>query len=81
MMGFLLLISRPKAISQVVGYLLMENGIYLFSLLLLESTPLLVEMGIFLDIFVGTLIMGIVVNNISEEFEQTDTSHMTTLKE
>lgn len=81
MMGFLLLISRAKAITQVVGYLVMENGIFLFALLLLRRTPLLVEMGILLDIFVGALVMGIVVNRISEEFEHTDTSQLTILKD
>jgi hydrogenase-4 component E len=81
MMGFLLLVSRAKAINQVVGYLVMENGIFLFALLLLKKTPFLVEMGILLDIFVGALVMGIVVNHISEEFEHTDTSHLTILKD
>lgn len=81
MMGFLLLVSRAKAITQVVGYLVMENGIFLFALLLLEKTPLLVEMGILLDVFVGALVMGIVVNNISDQFEHTDTSHLTVLRD
>ena len=80
-MGFLLLVSRAKAIVQVVGFLVMENGIFLFALLLLEKTPLLVEMGILLDIFVGALIMGIVVNHISDEFEHTDTSRLTILRD
>jgi hydrogenase-4 component E len=78
--GFLLLISRTKAITQVVGYLVMENGIFLFALLLLETTPLLVELGILLDIFVGVFIMGIVINHIQNEFDHTDTSRLTTLK-
>ena len=81
MMGFLLLIGRVKAINQVVGYLVMENGIFLFALLLLGKTPLLVEMGILLDIFVGALVMGIVVNHISEQFGHTDTSQLTVLKD
>ena len=78
--GFLLIISRRKAIIQVVGYLVMENGIFLFALLLLETTSLLVELGIFLDIFVGVFIMGIVINHIQNEFDHTDTSQLTTLK-
>lgn len=78
--GFLLLVSRTKAITQVVGYLVMENGIFLFALLLIETTPLLVELGIFLDIFVGVFIMGIVINHIQNEFDHTDTSQLTTLK-
>ena len=81
MMGFLLLVSRTQAISQVIGYLVMENGIFLFAFLLLKKTPFLVEMGILLDIFVGALVMGIVVNHISEEFEHTDTLQLTTLKD
>ena len=81
MIGFLLLVSRFKAITQVVGYLVMENGIFLFALLLLEKTPLLMEMGILLDIFVGVLIMGIVINHINEEFESTSTIHLTTLRD
>lgn len=78
--GFLLLVSRAKAITQVVGYLVMENGIFLFALLLLETTPLLMELGIFLDIFVGVFIMGIVINHIQNEFDHTDTSRLTALK-
>ncbi|OIO38227.1 MAG: hypothetical protein AUJ72_02775 [Candidatus Omnitrophica bacterium CG1_02_46_14] len=77
--GFLLLISRTKAITQVVGYLVMENGLFLFALVLLETTPLLVELGILLDIFVGVFIMGIVINHIQNEFDHTDTSRLTTL--
>jgi hydrogenase-4 component F len=53
--GFVLLIGRTKAISQVCGYLILENGIYLFGLLLIHSTPLLVEAGILLDVTVGRL--------------------------
>ena len=48
--GFLLLVGRAKAISQVCGYLVLENGIFLFGLLLIGSTPLVVEAGILLDL-------------------------------
>ena len=81
MIGFLLLVSRFKAITQVVGYLVMENGIFLFALLLLEKTPLMVEMGILLDIFVGLLVMGIVVNHINQEFGSASTINLINLKE
>ncbi|MBI3616814.1 MAG: hydrogenase [Candidatus Omnitrophica bacterium] len=81
MVGFLLLVSRFKAITQVIGYLVMENGIFLFALLLLEKTPLLVEMGILLDIFVGVLIMGIVVNHINQEFGSASTVNLTNLRD
>jgi len=81
MIGFLLLVSRLKAITQVIGYLVMENGIFLFALLLLERTPLLVEMGVLLDIFVGVLIMGIVVNNINREFGSGSTVNLINLRD
>lgn len=81
MIGFLLLVSRFKAITQVIGYLVMENGIFLFALLLLEKTPLLVEMGILLDIFVGVLVMGIVINHINQEFGSASTINLTNLRD
>ena len=81
MIGFLLLVSRFKAITQVIGYLVMENGIFLFAILLLEKTPLLVEMGILLDIFVGTLVMGIIVNHINQEFRSASTLNLTNLRD
>ncbi len=79
--GFLLLVSRFKAITQVIGYLVMENGIFLFALLLLENTPLLVEMGILLDIFVAALVMGIVINHINQEFGSASTINLTNLRD
>lgn len=80
-MGFLLLVGRTKAISQVIGYLVLENGIFLFAILLLKKMPLLVEMGILLDLFIAAVVMGIVVNHISDEFKNTDTVVLTTLKD
>ncbi len=80
-MGFLLLVGRTKAISQVVGYLVMENGIFVFAILLLKKMPMLVEMGILVDLFVAALVMGIVVNHISDEFKTTDTLELTTLRD
>ncbi|MBI4716578.1 MAG: hydrogenase [Planctomycetes bacterium] len=81
LVGLLILISRVKAVTQVVGFLVMENGIYLFGLLLLEQTPLLVELGILLDLFVGVFIMAIVVYHIRREFDHMDTHLLDTLKE
>lgn len=79
--GFLILVSRRKALTQVVGYLVLENGIYLFGLLLLEDMPILVETGILLDLFVGVFVMGIVINHISTAFDSTDTRHLAELKD
>jgi hydrogenase-4 component E len=79
--GFLLLTARRKAIMQVMGYLLLENGIFLFGLLLLEAMPLLVEAGLLLDLFTGVFVMGIIIHHISREFASTSTEHLTELKE
>jgi hydrogenase-4 component E len=79
--GFILLIGRVKAISQVCGYLILENGIYLFGLLLLHSTPMLVEFAILLDIIVSVFVIGIIVNRIQRAFDSLDTRKLTTLHE
>ena len=81
MTGFLVLTTRRKAISQVIGYLVMENGIFIFGLLLAEAMPVMVEAGALLDLLVGTFVMGIVINQISREFSSLDTSLLTSLKE
>ena len=79
--GFLLLIGRAKAISQVCGYLILENGIYIFGLLLMRSTPLLVEAGILLDLTVAVFVIGIIVDRIQREFDTLDTRILTVLRE
>ena len=79
--GFLMLTTRRKAIMQVVGYLLLENGIFLFGLLLLEAMPFLVEVGVLLDLFTGVFVMGIIIHHISREFASISTEHLTELKE
>jgi hydrogenase-4 component E len=79
--GFLMLTTRRKAIMQVLGYLLLENGIFLFGLLLLEAMPFLVEIGILLDLFTGVFVMGIIIHHISREISSISTEHLMELKE
>jgi hydrogenase-4 component E len=79
--GLVLLIGRVKAISQVCGYLIFENGIYLFGLLLIASTPLLVEAGVLLDLTVGIFVIGIIVDRIQRAFDSLDTRKLTALRE
>jgi len=79
--GFLLLIGRTKAIVQVCGYLILENGIYLFGLLLIRTTPLIVETGILLDLTVAVFVIGIIVDRIQREFDSLDTRKLTVLRE
>lgn len=79
--GLLLLMGRAKAIAQVCGYLMLENGIYLFGLLLIGSTPLLVEAGILLDLTVAVFVVGIMMDRIQREFDTLDTRRLTALHE
>jgi hydrogenase-4 component E len=79
--GLLVLTTRVKAITQVVGYLMLENGIYTFGLTLAERVPLLVELGVLLDVFVGVFVMGIVVFHINREFDSISSAHLTELKD
>ncbi|HJS42487.1 MAG TPA: hypothetical protein VJ755_03380 [Gemmatimonadales bacterium] len=77
--GFIVLTTRRKAITQVVGYLILENGIFLFGLTHAESVPFLIELGVLLDVFVGVFIMGIVVFHINREFDSIDATRLTEL--
>jgi hydrogenase-4 component E len=79
--GFLLLIGRRKAITQVVGYLVLENGIFIVGILLAEAMPLMVEAGILLDLLVAVFVMGIVIGQINREFSTLDTEQLSALKE
>ncbi len=81
MVGLLVLTTRNKALSQVVGYLVLENGIYVFGLSQVERVPFLVELGVLLDIFVGIFIMGIVVFHINRAFDSLDSTRLTELKD
>jgi hydrogenase-4 component E len=79
--GFLILTTRRKAITQVVGYLVLENGIFTMGMGLVEAVPFLVEIGVLLDLFVGIFVMGIIINHINREFSSLDVARLTTLKE
>lgn len=79
--GFLVLTTRRKAITQVVGYLALENGIFIFGLTLVEAIPFLVEIGVLLDLFVAVFVMGIIMDHISREFSSLSTEHLTSLRE
>lgn len=80
--GFLMLITRRKAITQVLGYLIFENGIFVFGILLAEAMPLMVEAGVLLDMLVAIFVMGIVMNHINREFSSSiDTDHLNLLRE
>jgi len=79
--GCTVLVTRRKAITQVVGYLILENGIFILGLSLLEAMPFLVEVGVLLDLFVAIFVMGIIINHVSREFTATDAAELSALKE
>jgi hydrogenase-4 component E len=81
LVGLLLIISRNKALTQVLGYLVMENGIYIFGVTLVREQPWLVETGILLDVFVAVFVMGIAIFHISREFDHMDVDQLTVLKD
>lgn len=79
--GFLMLITRREALGQVLGYIVLENGIFIFGLLLIEAVPIMVELGIVLDLFVGVFVMGIIFNHVSRAFPEASVEHLSNLKE
>ena len=79
--GFILLITRFKALTQIMGYLVLENGIFIFGMLLIEAMPLVVEMGVLLDLFVAIFVICIIVNKINQAFSSMDTRRLVSLKE
>ncbi|SDP39079.1 hydrogenase [Desulforhopalus singaporensis] len=81
--GFFLMMARRKAITQVIGYLMLENGIYLIGTALTKRshTIYIVEFGVLLDLLVGVMIMGIILNNINTAFDDIDTTLLGQLKD
>jgi len=79
--GFILITARRKAISQVLGYLVLENGIFVFGLLLVDAMPFLVETGVLLDLLVGIFVLSIIIHHINREFASLDTRRLSLLKE
>lgn len=79
--GFVLMTTRIKAITQATGYLILENGVFIFGLLLFESVPFLVEVGVLLDLFVAIFVISIIMHHINREFASLDTRRLSALKE
>ncbi|MCB2185019.1 MAG: hydrogenase [Deltaproteobacteria bacterium] len=81
MTGLFTMVSRKKALSQVLGYLVMENGIYAFGLAFALEEPLLVELGTLLDVFMAVFIMGIMLFHLNREFDHIDADRLSALKD
>ncbi len=79
--GLFLIVARKKALTQVIGYLTMENGIYAFGVTMAHREPLLVELGVMLDVFAAVFVMGIAIFHINREFDHIDTYRLSQLSE
>ncbi|MGV8059478.1 MAG: hydrogenase [Smithellaceae bacterium] len=78
--GLFLIIARRNALNQCLGYIIMENGIYTFGIASVVEIPLLVELGILLDVFVAVFVMGIAIYQINREFDHLDSDRLNILK-
>ncbi len=79
--GLLLVVARKKAVTQVLGFLVLENGVFVFGMLLTGIMPTMVEAGVLLDLFAAVFVMGIVMFHINREFSSLDTAKLSSLKD
>ena len=81
LMSFLMMITRSKAVPQVIGFLAMENGLFFAATSATYGMPMVVELGIALDVLVGMVILGVFLFQIREQFDSLDIHHLEKLKE
>ncbi|SCK25143.1 hydrogenase-4 component E [Variovorax sp. HW608] len=81
MLSFLMMITRAKAVPQVIGFLSMENGLFFAATSATYGMPMVVELGIALDVLIGVLILGVFMFQIREQFDSLDIHHLEQLKE
>lgn len=81
LLSFMMMITRSKAVPQVIGFLSMENGLIFAATTVTHGMPMIVEFGIALDVLVGVLILGVFMFQIREKFDSLDIHHLEALKE
>ncbi|PIQ38746.1 MAG: formate hydrogenlyase [Lysobacterales bacterium CG17_big_fil_post_rev_8_21_14_2_50_64_11] len=81
LLSFLMMITRSKAVPQVIGFLALENGLFFAATSATYGMPMVVELGIALDVLVGILILGVFMFQIREQFDSLDIRHLESLKE
>lgn len=79
--GLLLIVTRRKAVGQVLGFLILENGVFVLGLLLSDVMPALVEVGVLLDLFAAVFVMGLVMFDIQRAFSSLDTERLSRLRD
>ena len=80
LIGFFTTVNRKRAITQVLGFLMLENAIFLLALLATYGVPLIVELGVFLDVLVAVLILEIFIYRIKDNFDSIEVKHLGTLR-
>jgi hydrogenase-4 component E len=81
LLSFMMMITRSKAVPQVIGFLAMENGLFFAATSATYGMPMVVELGIALDVLIGALILGVFMFQIRERFDSLDIHHLERLKE
>jgi len=81
LLSFMMMITRAKAVPQVIGFLSMENGLFFAATSATYGMPMVVELGIALDVLIGVLILGVFLFQIREQFDSLDIRHLERLKE
>jgi hydrogenase-4 component E len=79
--GLLIIVSRKSALTQIIGFLILENGIALLAILATSGVPLIVELGVFLDVLLGVLVMQVFVYRIRETFDSIDVDRLKDLRQ
>jgi hydrogenase-4 component E len=80
LIGMVLMVSRRLAVSQILGFLVLENGIFFYTVSQPHSMPLVVELGVLLDVLVGTMLAGLLAFRIRDSFEHIDVAELRQLR-
>lgn len=80
LIGMLMMITRRLAISQIIGFLVLENGIFLYALTQTHGMPLIVEMGVVFDVLIGVMVAGLVIFRLNRSFEHIDVTKLRGLR-
>jgi hydrogenase-4 component E len=80
LIGFFFMISRKKALGQIIGYLVMENGIFITAIFSTHGMPFIVDIGIFIDMLTAVLIMGVMVVQINDKFDSININNLRNLR-
>ncbi len=81
MLAMLMLITRHKAVSQVIGFMALENGLFFAAVSATHGMPMVVELGVAFDVFVAAIIFGVFFLHFNDNFHSLDIDHLTRLSE